>query len=203
MHTSEKLFKECGIVKGKQTKALRLFCDIFPDFTNYEHLEPQAYVELFWKRYEAQQKEDNSINGKVFEYLIISLLINNAILPLYIQAKVAFVPNVDFDLLLYSKEKPIALSIKTSLRERYKQADLEAIALKYVHRKADCYLLTLHTKEAQSVNEKIYLGEVIGIDRVIDVRSQAINDLIDQLSCMQFDLAGRVDIVKASTIVSR
>ena len=201
MSTTERIFKEYKIVKGKQTKALGVFCSIFPDFTRYNDLLPNEYIAKFWELYEAGTKEDNSINGKVFEYLIISLLINNNILPVYVQAKVAFVPNVDFDLLLYSKEKPIALSIKTSLRERYKQADLEAIALKYVHRKAECYLLTLNEQEVKSVNEKIKTGDVIGIDNVIDLRSKAINELINELKEIQFDVAGKIDIITASAIV--
>lgn len=65
-------------------------------------------------------------------------------------AKVAFVPNVIYDLMFYTSERgPICISAKTSLRERYKQADLEAIALKYVHRKALSYLVTLQTNEAK------------------------------------------------------
>ena len=43
-------------------------------------------------------------------------------------------------------------------RERYKQADLEAIALKYVHRKALSYLVTLEANEAKSVKAKIKSG---------------------------------------------
>ncbi|MDE7137830.1 MAG: hypothetical protein K2O29_05155 [Ruminococcus sp.] len=43
-------------------------------------------------------------------------------------------PNVDFDIILYTQEQyPIALSLKTSVRERYKQADLEGVALKNMY----------------------------------------------------------------------
>jgi len=40
------------------------------------------------------------------------------------------------------------LTIKTSLRERYKQADLEGLALKQVYRKSKTYLITLSGQES-------------------------------------------------------
>lgn len=172
-----------------------------PNFQELAHLNADEYIDLLWRKYQNEFSEDNSVNGKVFEYILISLLINKEILPFYIQAKVAFVPNVDFDLLIYSKEKPIALSVKTSLRERYKQADLEAIALKYVHRKAESYLITLNSEESISVNKKIENGDVIGIDRVIDANKRGINDFFDRLQNVAAVKAGKIDIVNAMSIV--
>lgn len=148
-------------------------------------------------------KVDNSINGKIFEYAIIAILINEAILPLYVQAKIAFVPNVDFDLLLYANNKPIALSLKTSLRERYKQADLEAIALKYVHRKAQSYLLTLGEHEVFGVNAKILSGDVIGIDKVIYCLSYEFDNFIFTLHQDEFCEAGNIEIINALSLISK
>ena len=92
----------------------------------------------------------------IFEYILATLFVREGILPLYLSAKVAFVPNVIYDLMLFTSERgPICLSAKTSLRERYKQADLESIALKYVHRKALSFLLTLEENEAKSVKKKL------------------------------------------------
>jgi len=199
--SSEKIFIEKKIVKGKGTKALAVFSKLVPDFTEFVDLDPTEYINRLWCQYQDEFDEDNSINGKIFEYILISLLINKRIIPHYVQAKVAFVPNVDFDLLIYSKEKMIALSVKTSLRERYKQADLEAIALKYVHRKAENYLITLNSKEAISVNSKIENGDVIGIDKVIDAGSDNMNDFINMLESVDCVKAGQIDIINAMSIV--
>ena len=58
-------------------------------------------------------------NGQFLELLVQFVLCKNNILPFYKQAKVALVPNVNFDILVYTKEiGPVVLSIKTSLRER-------------------------------------------------------------------------------------
>lgn len=82
--------------------------------------------------------------------------------------------------MFYTTERgPICISAKTSLRERYKQADLEAIALKYVHRRALCYLVTLDISEAKKVKEKIKSGDVIGLDKVVVATSDEFNDLIE------------------------
>ncbi len=55
------------------------------------------------------------------------------------------------DIVLFKEEKrsPIGISIKTSLRERYKQADLKAVALKYVHRNAENCLISLQSSEVE------------------------------------------------------
>ncbi len=198
---TERIFLEKKIVKGKTTKALTLFNDLVPDFTLLSGMNPSQYVNHVWSLYEAHTPYNKDLNGKFFEYVLVSLLINENLLPLYIQAKVAFVPNVDFDLLLYTKEKPIVLSAKTSLRERYKQADLEAIALKYVHRKAESYLLTLNSSEASTVNNKIKHGEVIGIDEVILANTNALDTFIGYLKGLTYEEAGQIQIINASSIV--
>jgi hypothetical protein len=200
--TTEDIFLENQIVKSKNTKALKVFDTIINDFTTLAHLTPSNYINTVWNNYLAHTPHNKDLNGKVFEYILISLLINEGLAPLYIQAKVAFVPNVDFDLLLYTKEKPIILSAKTSLRERYKQADLEAIALKYVHRRAESFLLTLNKKEASSVNEKIKQGEVIGINEVILASSTKIDYFINYLKTLELEEAGSIEIVTASSVVS-
>lgn len=198
---TEDIFLEKGIVKGRATKALTVFDSVVNDFTALSNLTPSNYINTVWNNYLDYTPYNKDLNGKVFEYLLISLLINEGLTPIYIQAKAAFVPNVDFDLLLYTKEKPIVLSAKTSLRERYKQADLEAIALKYVHRKAESFLLTLNETESKSVNEKIKSGGVIGINEVVLASSSEINDFIDYLKTLRFEEAGSIEIITASSIV--
>jgi len=124
-------------------------------------------------------------------------------LPLYISAKVAFVPNVIYDLMFYTTERgPICISAKTSLIERYKQADLEAIALKYVHRKALSYLVTLEEKEAKSVKEKIKSGDVIGLDNVVVATNNEFNLLIDELKTYKFSEPPTVKVIESNQIIT-
>jgi len=118
-------------------------------------------------------------------------------------AHVAFVPNVSYDIMLYSTDRgPICLSAKTSFRERYKQADLEAIALKYVHRRSLSYLITLSEHDAQSVNEKQRLGSVIGLDSAVYALDKDFDTLIDSLKRYNFTDSPTIEVIVANQIVT-
>jgi len=212
-----------GIVKNKKAKTAKLFHELIPDFTSINYDAPSQYINIVWSMYleyrrsidEPFQHEEieeekslkankwNSINGNFFEYAIITLLIKEQILPVYLRANVAFVPNVNYDILFYSEEfGPICLSAKTSLRERYKQADLEAIALKYVHRRSKSYLITLFKEEANSVNLKIKNGDVIGIDHVFLANETEFDSLITKLKSVETKEAPKVKVISSNSIVT-
>lgn len=196
------ILKDLHIVVSGDTQAGILFENIFPNktFLDISYEKPSQYIKIYWDEF--VQKGKPNLKGQFFEILISTLLYREHLLPFYLQAKVAFVPNVNFDILLYSKEYgPISLSLKTSLRERYKQADLESIALKYVHRKAKSFLLTMEENEGAKVKEKILSGDVIGIDGVVICSLQDIDILIEKLHRINFELAGTVSIIQSSHIV--
>lgn len=131
-----------------------------------------------------------------------SLFVREGIKPMFLQASVAFVPNVIYDTILYSVENyPISISLKTSLRERYKQADLEAIALKYVHRRAESYLLSLDEHEISDVKSKIKNGSVLGINRAIYSLSEEFDEFINALKEKQFIKPDKIEIVTARNII--
>ena len=96
-----------GIVKvGGTQKALDAFAIAEPDFRSKADLLPSEYIKQTWGRFVGHPEYSSNLNGKVFEYCLISLLMNKGILPIYVEAKAAFVPNVNFDLLLYSQRMP-------------------------------------------------------------------------------------------------
>lgn len=191
--------KQHGIIdKRSKSGSVKIFEELFPGktFLDIEYNTPKDYVAKYWSKYKEQYpNESASLNGKFFELIIYTLLFREGIRPFYTQAKIAFVPNIQYDTILFNNSQPISLSLKTSLRERYKQADLEAIALKYVHRKAKSYLLTLKQDEALNVANKIIEGAVIGIDAVIDCNTEEINVLIDKLKQIDFIESIKIDVV--------
>lgn len=192
---------EIGIVKSKGKIA-----KIFKELTENESFEsiiyekPHEYIGYYWERYMKSKHQDNHFNQEIFKLIFYTLLYREGILPFYTQAKVAFVPNIEFDTILYSKERPVCLSLKTSLRERYKQADLEAIALKYVHRKAQSYLLTLDAREAKATKAKIPEGLLIGLDDVIDCNTKQIDELVTKLKRMKFCESTKIDVVTGNLV---
>jgi len=171
--------QKLGIIVGSDSKADIIFSQLFSSFLDKKYGKPSEYVSMYWDKYQNHPEKNNNLNGKIFEYILATLFVRENLLPLYLSAKVAFVPNVTYDLMLYTKEiGPICLSAKTSLRERYKQADLEAFALKNVHRKALSFLITLEENEANSVKAKIKSGDVIGLDDVIVATDSEFDKLI-------------------------
>lgn len=198
------MLRELGIVIGKETVAGKLFEELFPDFMKIKYTSPSGYVKMQWDIYQQDsRKKTPSVSGNIFEYILASLCIREEILPFYMATKIAFVPNVDFDIMFYAADYgPVCWSAKTSLRERYKQADLEAIALKNVHRRSLCYLLTLDEVEAKRVKRKIKNGDVGGLDDVIIATSAAFDTLIQEMKTYQFIEPPTVKVLKSKKIIT-
>ncbi len=194
---------DLSITIGQNNKAEIVFDSLFPNFLEVKYKKPNEYIQKYWNAFLLHPERNNNLNGKVFEYILATLCVREGILPIYMSAKVAFVPNVIYDLMFYTAERgPICWSVKTSLRERYKQADLEAIALKYVHRKALSYLITLEENEARSVKAKIKSGDVIGLDDVIVATSEDFNQLIFELKEFEFSEPPTVKVIESNQIIT-
>lgn len=192
------------IVKNGSSKTAKVFESLFGD-VDFEHIEynsPKDYIKQYWNKYQERGLSNNTLNGNIFEIIIYTLLYREGLIPFYTQAKVAFVPNVEFDTILYTPSRPISLSLKTSLRERYKQADLEAIALVHVHRRAKSYLLTLDPTEATICKSKVKSGEIIGLDGIIDCNTSDIDNLISKLKGIRDELqiSPKVEVIKGNLI---
>lgn len=188
-------------------KSSQIFESIFPDILQTQYDCPSQFIATHWEVYQqkaAIERYDNSVNGRVFEYLLGILLYREKIQPLFLGAKVAFVPNVIFDFMLYETGKgPVCISAKTTLRERYKQADLEAFALKNVHRKARSYLVTLSSSEAASVKEKIQTGDVLGLNDVICADTAEFDQLVEELKGMTFEKPRLVEVITATALIDK
>lgn len=157
-------------------------------------------VSKIWEDYKKNYTEDNSVNGAVFEEIIGYVLTVKGCTPFYMQAKVAYVPNVNYDFILFDLEKgPISISAKTSLRERWKQADLEAVALKYVHRNALSYAITLNHNEVKA--RLLRIQDCMGLNDFVLADTERFDQLIIELQNRKLDLAGTIDVVKSHTLI--
>lgn len=198
-----------NIVTDQGNKTAAVFEQLFPSFFEVKYDKPSEYVRIYWKRYQdwnedqGQVNANHNLNGKIFEYILSTLFIREGILPLYMGVKVAFVPNVEYDFMLYTAEKgPICLSAKTSLRERYKQADLEAIVLKNVHRKSLSFLLTLEEKEAKNLKKKVESGDIIGLNDVIVATQPEFDEFIAFLKKLKLLEPPTVKTIESTRIVT-
>ncbi len=112
-----------------------------------------------------------SMRGRWFEWATLIALRERKLTPAYWQAEFAAVPHNFNDVLLWSKEHgPVIISCKTSLRERYKQADLEAVTLRQYYPNAKFFLLTLDTdkRHVASIRKKIAGKELLALQAVYD-----------------------------------
>lgn len=191
-----------GVVKSR-TKATVVFESIFPSFIDVQYSSPSDYVRICWSEYSKSSYASSNMQDSFLELILATLFIREGLLPFYPNAKLSTVPNVIYDLMFYSAERgPICWSVKTSLRERYKQADLESIALKYVHRKALSYLITLEKNEAKGVKAKIKSGDVIGLDEVIVATEPEFDILVSELKAFKFEKPPIVEVISSNQIVT-
>lgn len=162
-----------------------------------KNLSPSEFITEYWEIYQNNYDSNNSINGTILENLVIIALAREGINNIYYQTELTFVPTALFDAFLYHDEKPVALSIKVSLRERWKQADLEAAALKQVHKKAECYLLSLSESETRVRQNQS--DNYAGLDGFVLVTSTEFDDLVEHLKTRKFTIAGEIPIIKSDS----
>jgi hypothetical protein len=186
----------------KTSKTLKVYQSIVPDFGDIDPVSPSAYVNAYWSAYRFKCGV-TSWDDEVFKFILASLCEKEKLFPVHLNAKMLSGPNVVYDLMFYTAERgPICWSVKTSLRERYKQADLEAIALKYVHRKALNYLITLNVSEAKNVKAKIKTGDVIGLDDVIVASEAEFDEMILELKKLAFIEPPMVKVIESNQVIT-
>ena len=202
-----------NLLRSRRTLKENVFDSLFGNktFLDIDYKTPSDYVSKYWRAYNDELKNRNindsnkikNLNGGIFELIIYTLFIREKLLPMYLQAKVAFIPNVEYDLIIYNKEVgPIGISLKTSLRERKKQADLEAIALKYVHRKSECYLISMDEQEVSLAKREIKEGYLLGLNDVILASDSEFDNFIKDLKSRSFTEAGMIEIISSNQIVT-
>lgn len=178
----EDYFVKYGVLGPNHSSgAARALRKIQPELDSIVYSSPSEYVATMWDRVQ-KSSMPTTMNGTAFELILACALIKEKLRPFYMSAEVQFVPNARFDIMFYAHDiGPIVLSAKTSLRERYKQADLESLALRAVYRRSETYLVTLDEREAKSVQAKIRSGDVTSLNSCVVATSSEFDDLLKEL----------------------
>ncbi|QKX95318.1 hypothetical protein [Candidatus Phytoplasma asteris] len=159
--------------------------------TNYQQLNH------YFNQNNINSQSQKVIRGKINEYLILLYFQNQGIIHLYPQAYLFFIPDIKFDLVLFTKNKRIiAFNFKTCLRDRYKQAMVEGQQLKKLDTRFEFYLLTNNEPETQRLNNKINQGKVQGINKVINLFSNSANNFLQNLITTKFIPFSNINIIK-------
>ncbi len=184
--------------------------DFLKDATLPLSMTPSEYVTECWNRYEnyksslskTKRVKLNSLNGNIFQVIIATAFYRNKVKPFFVQASSHLVPGVDYDIIMYDKENdvPITVSLKTSSRERYKQADLEAYAFKNVYRTALNYLVMMDSKSCIDVQKKIDEGKTLGLEKVIQANKKEFDDFVNELKKMKLGVPPKVPLFEGRKI---
>lgn len=193
---------------SNKTKSLDIFNEVkWHDVFFDKSLKPSEIVrELYLNRFEtifSKMKNSNALRGSVFENLILSIFLGNNIKPIYEQCTLQFVPNVRFDLILFeSPLKPIIISLKTSLRERYKQVELEAYYCKQVYKRAECLFISLDSQGVRAQEVKKNKFEILYIDNFIIASEHKFDRIIKQLSNNDYQESSTFNVVKSGALIT-
>jgi hypothetical protein len=99
-------------------------------------------------------RNEQSIRGKLFERLVIAAAVADGMLPLHAQMGLKQAPVAKFDLAWWvDGSSPVSMSLKTSLRERWREPVLESDHLKLAYRKAKTFLLTWDRTDYERVRK--------------------------------------------------
>ena len=165
-----------GLINGK---SMQHVCDSFSELDNFQYSKPQDFVKHFWIPFEERrksQKLNNSVSGYAFEIIMLWLFDREGI---KISSKstalhgVNEVYDVKPDMVVdIGKNKKLVISLKTSLRERWKQADWEAMHIKK-QLDAQCVIISNNKKELDDVRRKL-------VDLNLDQAVYASSDELDR-----------------------
>ena len=129
-----------------------------------EESVPHAQFRVIWNAYlDMTGGNDKRFNGAIFELAVAEMMARFGVTPFYWQAKLWGVDYSIYDIALWTGAAPVVLSLKTSLRERWKQADLEGRLLKMRYPNAECWLVTNNNEEATRLSAKSNLDGLDGI----------------------------------------
>ena len=157
-------------------------------FLDFKYKNKNEYFQYFWSKYQDYKKDyklknnkeiNNTYNGQSFSIIIINLINRENIQIEAMDEIILDLPFVKPDVIIKSKKgNNIFLSLKTSLRERWKQADWESIKYKKKFKNANCFLLSNNYKEVSFLKTKI---DNLDIDKVFHTNEKDFDELFDEL----------------------
>jgi len=157
------------------------------EFKNFKYKNPLDFFRHFWTKYEKFKKKykkkknkeiNNSYNGDALE-IILAFLFTMEKIQIEKMDEEVDVKYVKPDFILIGKDnEKFFISAKVSIRERWKQADWEAIKYKEKHPNDNCILIMNDKSEYPSLKNKL---KFLTLDKVCLANSNNINELINQI----------------------
>jgi hypothetical protein len=193
---------------GQRDRAVRAVLSLH-DATNAD--SASRFMRGAWSEYEQYVKRlaasegrgadsYKSLNGGVFQALVEAALLGRGVRPFYSQARMNFIAVAIYDIVVYTQERgPVNLSLKTTIRERWKQADLEGAALKNVYKRSRVYVV--NNSPAETEVRRRDLHNCISIDDFIVCSDVGFDQLIQDLISWKPIAAPTAPLIQHATAV--
>ena len=141
------------------------FDDVKPPFGRYVH--------GLW----SEAKRLGVDSGPLFEMIIGSVIFSAGVEAFYRKTALAKVPELELDFLLLGDDpnSPICIQLTSTLRERYKLADLQAFKIKHFYPGAYVTLLTMDSKDVARRDP----AQLKSLDALIDAGSTGLDELVE------------------------
>jgi hypothetical protein len=177
---SQNYLSDIGLVNLDFNKSLiRTITNIQPALDYFPYNSASTYTEKMWKLLNPVIS-DNKARGSAFEFLIAFALLRQRISPFYYQVAFNNIAWAEYDILVYTKEiGPIVFSCKTSLRERWKQAEFEAQLLRRDYPNSRSFLITMDP--SNSVANKIKNGPKTGLEKVMRPNQPIFDRIMEEI----------------------
>lgn len=138
-------------------------------------------------------------DSDVFEKLLCEVLSVSGVSPICKDGVFHSLPNVTFEYVAYTLDKgPIVFCFLESLIEHLKYFDFQSYLLKQRENFAQSYVLTIGNNRKDKVPLNI---QFVGIDKLVDVTSSEIDELIEGLSNHTYCMPPKVEVLKSSRLI--
>ena len=173
------------ILKCKSSKCFSSVPFKETEFKKLKYENPLFFFSHFWKKYEKFREKyikennkppNNQFSGAALGIILTYLFDREGIIIDKMDEKINEVPFVKPDFIIKSKSKKLFfISVKVSGRERWKQADWEAIKYKKKYPSASCILLMNHKVELDNLKKNL---TKLDLDGAYYAGSEDINEMI-------------------------
>ena len=156
------------------------------DFRNFQYQKPTEFLIHFWNLFEDFKKRYLNDNGKPINNtfpgsaygIILAYLFDRENIQIKYMDENIDIKFIKPDFLFISGNNHLFLSVKTSGRERWKQAEQEASNYKQKYPNARCVLLMHHEQEVKVRQKDI---PDLKLDDIIFSGSEQFNELITSI----------------------
>ena len=151
-------------------------------------MRPPELVTEMWDTFNRGPfKNHNKMRGDMFELVVMEALARYGCKLFYRNVRLPGAPLVDYDFVFWFRERPpVALQVKTSLRERWMQAAYAGMLLKQGNQRAEMVLVTMNGKK-KSVETAVAQGRIQGLDKYVRATNETFTDLVLMLASQEAD----------------